>query len=147
MSVRSSALRGDRSLSAGRFLVLISVRSWVDPRAIVRLEGLGQLKNPMTSSEIHLPSYGVGSQRTTILRAPYFAQLDRKILNRTGQHYSIANQLRTTYLTREGEGVVLLCSSGNFSSYRAPSRNFQSVPQRDNDRRSEGKVRQVCPCA
>jgi hypothetical protein len=33
----------------GRFLVLISVRSRVDPRATVRLEGLRQLKNPMTS--------------------------------------------------------------------------------------------------
>jgi hypothetical protein len=34
----------------GRFLVLISVRGWFDPRAIVRLKGLGQLKNPMISS-------------------------------------------------------------------------------------------------
>jgi hypothetical protein len=33
-------------------MVLISVRDKVDPGAIVRLEGLGQLKNPMTSSGI-----------------------------------------------------------------------------------------------
>jgi hypothetical protein len=36
----------------GRFLVLISVTAWVDPRAIVQLEGLDQLKNPMASSGI-----------------------------------------------------------------------------------------------
>jgi hypothetical protein len=36
----------------GRFLVLISVTDCVDPRARVRLTGLGQLKNAMTSSGI-----------------------------------------------------------------------------------------------
>jgi hypothetical protein len=52
MAVRLSALRAGRPLPPGRFLVLISVRGWVDPRAIVRLEGLGHLKTPMTLSTI-----------------------------------------------------------------------------------------------
>jgi hypothetical protein len=34
--------------TARRFLVLTSVRGWVKPRVIVWLEGLDQLKNPMT---------------------------------------------------------------------------------------------------
>jgi hypothetical protein len=52
MAVRLPPLRAGRPLHPGRFLVLISVRGCVDPRAIVRLEGLDQLKNQMTSSGI-----------------------------------------------------------------------------------------------
>jgi hypothetical protein len=39
----TSVLRTCHSLPPG-FLVLISVRGWVDPRAIVRLKGLGTMK-------------------------------------------------------------------------------------------------------
>jgi hypothetical protein len=49
MAVRFLALRSGRPFPPGRFMVLIFVRGLVDPRVIVRLEGLGQLKNPMTS--------------------------------------------------------------------------------------------------
>jgi hypothetical protein len=49
MAVRLSAPRSSRPLTPGIFLVLISVRGWVDPRTIVRLEWLGQFKIPMTT--------------------------------------------------------------------------------------------------
>jgi hypothetical protein len=56
MAVRLSALFVGRPFPPpplpGWCLVLISVRGWVNPRPIARLEGLGQLKNPMTSSGI-----------------------------------------------------------------------------------------------
>jgi hypothetical protein len=73
MAVRLSALRVDRSLPPGRFLVLISVRGWIDPRAIVRLEGLGQLKNLVTSSGIEPATFRlVVPQPTTLPRAPIY---------------------------------------------------------------------------
>jgi hypothetical protein len=49
MAARLSALRAGSFIPPGRFLVLISVRSWADPKPIVRLEGLGKLKK-----KIHL---------------------------------------------------------------------------------------------
>jgi hypothetical protein len=52
MAVRLSALRAGRFLPSRTFLVLTSVRGWVDPRVVVQLEGLGQLENEMTSSRI-----------------------------------------------------------------------------------------------
>jgi hypothetical protein len=52
MAVKLSELRAGRPLPPGIFLELISVRGRDDPRATVGLEGLGQFKNPITSSRI-----------------------------------------------------------------------------------------------
>jgi hypothetical protein len=70
MAVRLSALSAGRLLPQGKFLVLIPVRGSVDSRVIVRLEGLGELKNPLTSSGIE-PACSIVPQPTTLPLAPY----------------------------------------------------------------------------
>jgi hypothetical protein len=57
----------------GRFVVLISVRSWANPRAVVQLEGLGKLKKSTSSRTQtgNLPACSIIPQPTTLLHAPY----------------------------------------------------------------------------
>jgi hypothetical protein len=52
MVVSLSALHADHPLPPGKFLVLVSVRGRVDPRILVQLEGLGQLKKKIYTDVI-----------------------------------------------------------------------------------------------
>jgi hypothetical protein len=74
---RLSGLRAGRHLPPGRLLVFISVIACIDPRAIVRLEGLGQLKDPVTSLGIEpttfrLVAYSASTNYVTMCPPPQF---------------------------------------------------------------------------
>jgi hypothetical protein len=65
-----------RSLPGLRFLVLISIKGWVDHRAIVRLEVLDQLKDSILSSGIEPETFRVLTESPNISLSPA-----RKALN------------------------------------------------------------------
>jgi hypothetical protein len=91
MVVRLSALCTGHPLPPGRFLVLISVRGWVNSRSTVRLEGLGKLKkiHPIRSRSCNLPACSIVPQPTTLPRAPKRWKCMQKIHNLTGAMKSL----------------------------------------------------------
>jgi hypothetical protein len=83
-----TALRSGRPLPPrppGRFEALISVRVEVDTRAIVLLEGLGQLKNPIISSGIEPAIFSSVAKCLNQLpyRVPHSATLPHHKFNMT----------------------------------------------------------------
>jgi hypothetical protein len=68
MAMRLSALGAGRPLPPGRVLVLLSVRGYVNPRAIVLLEELGQLKIPITSFGFETATFRLVAQCLNELR-------------------------------------------------------------------------------
>jgi hypothetical protein len=68
MAVRLSALRVGRPLPPGRFLISFLLEA--DPRAIVRLEELCQLKNPITSSGFEHATFPLVA---TAIACPFYA--------------------------------------------------------------------------
>jgi hypothetical protein len=71
MATKLLALRAGPFLHQGKFVVFISVQGGVEPRTIVRMEGLGKLKK-FTSSVTrtgNLPAYSVVPEPTTLPHA------------------------------------------------------------------------------
>jgi hypothetical protein len=78
-----------------RFLILISVRDLDDPRAVIWLEGLGQLKSLMTWSGMEPLTFGLVVQ---CLNPPHF-----RFLPRMQHNYCKSDEVFVTNLKSGGE--------------------------------------------
>jgi hypothetical protein len=122
MAVRLSALRTDRALLLRNIIfllmVLISIRGWVIPRAMVQLEGLGKLQkfNDLIGTRTRkFPAFRIASQSTIngVTACPF----DRRIEENSSKF--IATDIKVSYyiLCREINVFRDVTSSNLIDSY------------------------------
>jgi hypothetical protein len=87
MAARLSALCAGRFLLPGRFLVLIFLRGLVEPRTIVRLEGVRKLKSPphlgLETATFRLVAYCLNQVRYRVppeLRSIVYLIFNRRLI-------------------------------------------------------------------
>jgi hypothetical protein len=125
MAARLSTLRAGSFLHPGRFLIIISVRGLIDPRAIVRLEGLDKLKKSTSSGTRtgDLPACNIVPPPTTL---PIVSKYSYKIACRCSRNFhGNLIQIHHSLIFPVPLNFILVCSlfnrSRSSSEYTASS--------------------------